>query len=79
MGRLPKLPVNRGRGNAGPDDGRSPIGPGEDESERLAEAQAMRGAEPMNSSQASELPVAASMTQRMHWMNPLRTISTRDV
>ena len=48
------------QGNAGPDDGRSPIGPGENESERLAEAQAMRGPEPMNSSQASELPVAAS-------------------
>ena len=48
------------QGNAGPDDGRSPIGRGENESERLADAQATRGAEPMNSSQASELPVAAS-------------------
>ena len=47
-------------GNAGPDDGRSPIGRGEDESERPSDAQATRGAELMGSNQSSGLPVAAS-------------------
>jgi len=47
-------------GNPGPDDGRSPIGRGEDESERPSDAQATRGAESMGSNQSSGLPVAAS-------------------
>ena len=48
------------QGDAGPDDGISPNGRGEDPSERPSDAQATRGAESITSSRPPALPVATS-------------------